>query len=481
MNPHSRTRAATDKPVLTDRHASIDELDRAIVNLAARINAATHDFLVLIRRFDERGGWLKWSCESCADWLHYRCDISKGAAREKVRVAHAIKTLPDIAMAFASGRLSYSKVRALTRVAKPENEQELLSFALKTTAARVEERCREMRCGTAESIDDAVRAHARRDLWLRRDQSRGTIVITVELPMETGELVDKALEKAMEATVASGPEFKEESWGAQRADALVALAKDYLSGCCGALSEADGQDAADAPSTPGTPDHYQVTVHVDEAALRGNAGGHSGLPIETVRRIACDSDLVVLVEDGQGNPLSVGRKTRVVSKAIRRALWARDKGCAFPACGRRRYVQAHHVVHWSAGGETSLKNCLLLCSAHHKLLHEGGFTIEKDYRDRWFFRRPDGRAVPACGYRPEDAMDVDTGTVDEYFEPCTSFQSRVSAGTSRTFAEPPRTCAEGVVLHEPSTEAWMVSEPAEVYSSARRVATVCASAGIALN
>ncbi|MGH8166710.1 MAG: DUF222 domain-containing protein, partial [Woeseiaceae bacterium] len=363
-----------------DHHASVDDLDRAIVNLAARINASTNEFLVLVRRFDERAGWLKWGFHCCADWLHYRCDISKSAAREKVRVAHAMKTLPAIAMAFAKGELSYSKVRALTRVARPDNEDELLAFALHTTAARVEERCRELRCGTAGSTDDALRAHARRELRMRRDEARGTITITVELPIETGELVDKALDRSMEAASASGPEFSEESWNAQRADALVQMAKAYLSG------ETEGAS--------GTPDHYQVTVHVDESALRGSAG-RSGLPIESVRRIACDSDLVVLVKDGHGEPLSVGRKTRVVPAAIERALWARDEGCRFPGCGRKRYVHAHHVVHWAAGGETSLANLMLLCSKHHTLVHEGGFRIEKDYRDRWFFKRPDGRAVPA--------------------------------------------------------------------------------------
>ncbi|HEX7063034.1 MAG TPA: DUF222 domain-containing protein [Woeseiaceae bacterium] len=304
-----------------DRRASIDELDRAIVALAARINAATHDFLVLIRRFDERAGWLRWSFDSCAEWLHYRCDISRSAAREKVRVAHAIKTLPVVSLAFAKGELSYSKVRALTRVARPDNEEELVAFALKTTAARVEERCRELRCGTPASTDDVLRAQARRELRLRRDEARGTITITVELPIEAGELVDKALDRSLEAATADGPEFSKDSWHAQRADALVAMAKAYLSG------------ARDARS--GRPDHHQVTVHVDESALRGSAGGRAGLPIESVRRIACDSDLVVLVKNGQGEPLSVGRKTRVVPAAIERALWARDKGCCFPGCGGR--------------------------------------------------------------------------------------------------------------------------------------------------
>ena len=393
---------------------SIDDLDRAIVNLAAKLNAVTHDFLVLVRRFDERAGWLGWGFESCADWLHWRCDLSLSAAREKIRVAHALKTLPAIAMTFAEGKLSYSKVRALTRVAGQENEDALLEFALRTTAARVEERCRELRCGAADSTDDAARAHARRCLSLRRDPERGTVTITVELPIETAELVDKALDRAVEATASSTPELAEESWAAQRADAFVALAKAYLGG------NGEGEAAG------GTSDHYQVVVHVDESALRGGVG-RAGLPIESLRRIGCDANRLVLVEDAHGEPLSVGRKSRVVPQAIKRAMWARDGGCRFPGCGRRRFVDAHHVEHWSAGGETSLANLMLLCSKHHTLVHEGGFRIEKDYRDRWFFRRPDGRAVPACGYRAADTRDEDVGTEGEYFTAHPSAQgSRVA-------------------------------------------------------
>src|SRR5690606_14180066 len=145
------------------------------------------------------------------------------------------------------------------------------------------------------STEEAVRAHARRALSLRRDPVRGTVTLIVELPQETGELVDKALDRAMEAAACSSPELAGESWAAQRADALVALAKAYVSG--------------DQEQSSGTRDHYQVTVHVEESALRGGAG-RDGLPIESVWRLACDSDLVVLVEDRAGDPLSVGRKTR---------------------------------------------------------------------------------------------------------------------------------------------------------------------------
>ena len=213
-----------------NRLISIDELDRDIVNLAARINAATYELLVLIRQFDERAGWLKWGLQNCAEWLHYRCDLSMNAAREKVRVAHALKTLPDIAAAFATGDLSYSKVRAMTRAPGLCNEDELLSFALKTTTARVEERCRELRCGTADSLDDAQRAIANRSLRISRNAERGTMTITVELPIETGELVAKAIDKARDDSLTNvefiddlGP-ARRESFSARQADAMVSMA-----------------------------------------------------------------------------------------------------------------------------------------------------------------------------------------------------------------------------------------------------------------
>jgi len=193
-----------------------------------------------------------------------------------VRVEHALRTLPSIGRAFAEGKLSYSKVRALTRVADRDNEDELLAFALRTTAAQVEERCQELRNGKAESTEQALNAYVRRSLTLRHDPQRGTVVITVELPVEAGKLVDKALDRALEAEVASkpGPEEAEQSWSARRADALVALAKAYLGGQQG--------------NGVGTANHYQVTVHVEESALRGSAG-RSRLPIETVRRAASGS------------------------------------------------------------------------------------------------------------------------------------------------------------------------------------------------
>jgi hypothetical protein len=138
-------------------------------------------------------------------------------------------------------------------------------------------------------------------------------------------------------------------------------------------------------------------------------GARADLPIETVRRLCCDGSVVPIVDsaDGSGSPVEIGRKQRTVPPALRRAVLARDKHCRFPGCTHERFVDAHHVQHWAHGGETTLDNLTLLCSHHHRLVHEGGFQIVMDHRGQPFFRRPDGRAVPACGYRPADRIDED--------------------------------------------------------------------------
>jgi hypothetical protein len=408
-------RTATRSP---EDSLSIDDLDRAIVTLATRINAETYELLVLVRQFDERAGWLKWGLGNCAEWLHYRCDLSMNASREKVRVAHALKTLPSIAAAFASGKLSYSKVRAMTRVAGIHNEDELLSYASKTTTANIEERCRELKCGRPDSLDSAQRAFANRSLRVSRNAERGMMTITLELPIETGDLVEKALDRARDDSRQAGPrsvskvEFVDTSWSARQADAMVSMASAYLS----------GKNTQHNPS-----DDYLVTVHVDQSALV-NGKGRSSLPIESVKRLCCDGQAVVIGEDENGLPLNIGRKTRTVPTGIKRALVARDKRCAFPGCHHERFVDAHHIEHWSAGGETSLDNLMLLCSQHHKLVHEGGFSIQRDYQNQWFFKRPDGRVVPACGYQTKGITDDDFGEISRRAGPRSGLFNNPPAG-----------------------------------------------------
>ena len=173
---------------------------------------------------------------------------------------------------------------------------------------------------------------------------------------------------------------------ARQADALVAVARGYLSGT-------GGEKRAKS-------DNYQVVVHVDAAALQ-DKGGKSDLPVESVRRIACDADLVAVTRDAKGNLLNLGRKHRVVSPQLKRALLARDKCCTYPSCSHEQFLEAHHVMHWADGGETSLDNTRLICNRHHRLLHEGGFTIHKNFAGEWYFRTSEGKVLPeAPVYKP---------------------------------------------------------------------------------
>jgi hypothetical protein len=406
---------------------SIDELDLEICRLARRSNAETYRLLLLVRDFDDRFGWAKWGLRNCAEWLAWRCGLTLSAAREKVRTAQALRSLPAISAAFADGRLSYSKVRALTRVAHTGDEDLLLAYALEATAAQVEERCRQMRNVEPESVEIARRVWERRSLTMFRDRARGCMRITIELPAEEGELVGRAIESAVAAgEVAHGVEFATDpgraadAWRAQQADAVVAISKTYLGFRAGAAERpsegpsAEGQEPCSRePGVDGNrvgtrsasvADHHLVIVHVDEKSLRGGIG-RADLAIETIRRHLCDGSMIPVVEDDRGNPLDVGRKQRTVTTALKRALWSRDRGCSFPGCHHTRYVDAHHIRHWTNGGETKLDNLTLLCTNHHTLLHEGGFTIHDDAQGGIYFRRPDGRVIPKGGYRAADMLD----------------------------------------------------------------------------
>ena len=193
------------------------------------------------------------------------------------------------------------------------DEDLLLAYALNATAAQVEERCRQIRNVAPESAHHARRAWESRSLTIWRDEGRGLLRLTVELPIEEGELIARALDCAVaggEVTTDVDPDAVAESkgtaWRAQQADALVAVARSYL----------DGGHAGEGGTTA---DHYQVVVHADAKSLTGGTG-RADLPIDTVKRLLCDCSLVTVVEDDDGNPLDVGRKQRTVSTPLKRAL-----------------------------------------------------------------------------------------------------------------------------------------------------------------
>src|SRR5687767_10921959 len=175
---------------------TIDGLADDITELASHIHAATCRWLVLVAEFDRRGGWGDWGCRSCAHWLSWRCSISPVAAREHVRVAHRLQELPLIRGAFAEGRLSYSKVRALTRVENVVKEEELLSLARHATAAHLERLVRAYRGVAARARATAGGGPERYVTWTHADD--GSLLLHARLPAEEGAIVLAALQAGVE-------------------------------------------------------------------------------------------------------------------------------------------------------------------------------------------------------------------------------------------------------------------------------------------
>lgn len=381
-------------PSLTLIPADNAALSDEITRLAGHINAAQHRFLILLAALIERDAWAGNGIKSPAHWLNYHCGIDLGAAREKVRVAKSLSTLPAIDEAFRTGTISYSKVRAMTRSATPDNEQMLLQVALHGTAQHVEQLVRKYR--RAESLTDDRRDQSRyhaRELTCFFDED-GMLVLRGRMTPEDGAVFMKAMDAMVTAQnppVSQEDETPippEKTFPQKRVDALLALAEQAMN-----TMEEGLQPLSSA-------DKYQVVIHME----RGNerqcsiGGGTHHLPLSpaTARRLCCDASLVPVLEDASGNVLNIGRKTRAIPPSIRRALQIRDHGCRFPGCCESRYVDAHHVQHWCDGGETRLDNLVLLCRHHHRLLHQDSYEIVKRGVQHFEFLTPAGDAMPTA-------------------------------------------------------------------------------------
>lgn len=381
---------------------SIRDLEAKITELAGHLNAANHRWLLLIAEFDRRRGWSDGFTHSCAHWLSWKCGLDLGAAREKVRVARALEPLPRISAAMACGRLSYSKVRALTRVATPETEEVLLNVALHGTTHHVETLVRQFRrVQEVQELEREAQQYAQRGLTYFHDAD-GSLVVKLRLTAEGGAVFLKAMAAALPeiplprdddgrkaANSMGSAEHRQPALhvsaetrcalpgsrtfdgrvptpAARRADALVVLAESFLQFGVAAMKGGD---------------RHQIVVHVDDCTLRRGEAGRCeldegpGIPVQTARRLACDASIVTITEDERGDPLDVGRKTRSIPPALRRALASRDKGCVFPGCTHTRYVDGHHIRHWADGGETRLSNLVTLCRFHHRAVHEGGLQV----------------------------------------------------------------------------------------------------------
>ncbi|WP_376690230.1 HNH endonuclease signature motif containing protein [Wenzhouxiangella sp. EGI_FJ10409] len=377
----------------------VRRLEDQITELAAHIHAANYRFLTLIRRFDETAGWADPGIRSCAHWLNWKCGIGLNAAREKLRVAHALGELPKISASFSKGEISYSKARAMTRVATPENEEFLLMIALHGTASHLERAVRQFRRARRnEALDAENERHERRRVVWHMDED-GCWVMHGRFTPEQGERIQKAVDAAMDEIAQEQQDVSAETSSApdpkrpmpcpveqRRADALERLADGLLSGDGGAVHGGD---------------RCTVHVHTDLDTLREDGCGAEStlenggnVSAETSRRLGCDCGVVPWRESAGGKTLDVGRKSRSIPPAIRRALQRRDEGCRFPGCTAHKYVDAHHVVHWADGGETKLDNLVTLCRHHHRAVHEGGFDVRMDPGGQPVFLDRRGERIP---------------------------------------------------------------------------------------
>jgi hypothetical protein len=351
----------------------IETLGDEIAVLAAQIHAATYRFLTLLAEFDGLEGWDRAGFRSCAHWLAFRTGFDLGASREKVRAARALAELPETSAAMARGELSFAKVRALTRVATPDNQSELLELARSGTAAQLERLVRSWkRLDRLDEVEHEKRSHASRCLSVFPDED-GMYVIHGRLDPEVGALLMRAIEAAGDALFRGDSDEAPEH---RRADAMGLLAERALATGFG------DSESGEAPMSGTRAERYQIMLHVEESTLDaqsepGMAHLEDGTRVsaETCRRLACDASVVTVRHTADGRILDVGRRTRTIPPAIRRALHARDGGCRFPGCGSR-FTDAHHIRHWADGGETSLDNTILLCGHHHRRLHEQGFRVE---------------------------------------------------------------------------------------------------------
>ena len=295
---------------------------------------------------------------------------------------------------FGRGELSYSKVRAITRVATLESEQDFIDVAAHATASQIERLAR-----AYQRVRDADRGpmelprnHRR---FVRRTETLdGMVRIEMQLPPEEAELLWNAMMSAMDreppateqapAGAPAGASANDnEDLEDRRADAIVDVARGYLH---------------HRPRTLGS--GYELVVITTKNQLERGHDGVGGwlpdgtpVPLQMARMLASGGARVDVVMGNDGALLDVGRRTRQIPSAIARALWLRDGGCRAPGCGRRRHLHAHHIQGWAEGGATKLSNLMLVCSSHHRMLHEGKLSAE--VRDQQIvFRNPIGRAIP---------------------------------------------------------------------------------------
>jgi hypothetical protein len=377
-----------------DNHDMVGALHRAHEDVTSR----QLSLLEIVARCDDEELWRQDGARDTAEWLAAHLGISHWAARRWIHAAHALPLLPHTRKAFESGRLPLDKVLELTRFATEETEAQLLAWAHRVTAAAVRRRADQACVSDLADVREADKTRYLRH-WSLDDGRR--VGLEAALAADQGALVIKALDRLAHRL----PQIVSEEDGrapeltdpegcleARRADALVALA-----------SAAIAQDH--------DPDRATVVVHAELGSLvsqSANAELERGPVIHpaTALRLACDCRLQAVLEDRADHALGIGRTSRVVPRWLARQLLQRDRGCTFPGCGATAFLHAHHIVHWLRGGPTELDNLCLLCSYHHKLVHEYGWWMVLEDHGTTLWYRPSGALYdpvePGGGRAPPD-------------------------------------------------------------------------------
>jgi hypothetical protein len=345
------------------------ELHRQFQQAAAFANRNTYRLLVLIRQMDACAGYEAYGCSTLAHYLELVCGITRIAARERIRVASALEHLPAIARAFEAGELSYSKVRAVSRVATAESDGDWLAALRSHTAEELETMA-------ARSTPDE---EGRRRLFTR-PVNRLVTRMVVELPADEMELLNRALDR-----------IREEAGGKlAMSEALVFLAADSLAG---------------DPGTVSTADRYTVVIHAGEdgTAWAETAAGPAPLKPAVVERLLCDTTIRLAREEEDGT-FSLSRRQRTIPIVTRRAIEIRDgRRCRVPGCKHRLWLDIHHLEEYAKGGRHDRENLMLLCRYHHRMYHEKRLRIERDAKGGLRF-------ITANGWVIGDSTAVDEET-----------------------------------------------------------------------
>jgi hypothetical protein len=371
-----------------NQERSNEELICGIDSSHARISAAQRELFGQIVEADRRELWRGSGARDLAHWLCMRQGISSWKANRWIASAHALEHLPGVSEAFGSGALGIDKVVELTRFATPETETGLVSWAKKVSGACIRRKADLAKRESIEVVKDAERARSLSWWWLDDGRRFG---LEAELPAAQGAVVAKALERLAESLPLMPGEEDPCHTEARRADALVALCSSRIA------------NDADA-------DRATVIVHAPlEELVQGEGSveqeGGGVIHAATARRLACNARIQAVIEDGDANPVRLGRTFREPPAWMLRQLRYRDRECTFPGCGSRRFTQAHHIVWWGLGGPTELPNLALVCSFHHKLVHEHGWSLKRDQEGALTWLHPDGSTHRAGPGPPPEATE----------------------------------------------------------------------------